>query len=97
MNAEDTIMNDEQIAEAFNKFYGRVIYSAKSIMPSDRAIVKAQAKISFEAGVKEVDKTLQISEQLGCVELITGVPVWIAVDWEIWRTMLRGDASEQVP
>lgn len=39
---ESRLLTDEEISEAFNKFYEREIYSATSILPSDRAIATAQ-------------------------------------------------------
>ena len=47
---EAKVMSDKKIAEALNKFYGRVIYREESIMPSNRAIAQAQAELSFKAG-----------------------------------------------
>lgn len=33
-------LSDEATADALNKFYGRKIYTERSIMPSDRAIAQ---------------------------------------------------------
>lgn len=59
MNAEDTVMNDKELNEAFDGDFGEVSFDHKPtaedvFLIKLRLVAKAQAEPSFKLGIREV-------------------------------------------
>jgi len=77
MEAKDTVMSDEQIEQCCRN--GFVWYPIVST--ADRNIAKAQAEISFKAGIKEVVEWIKLNKFH-----VDGFPCY---DYQGWEAKLK--------
>ena len=88
MKAKDTVMSDEQVRA--NCYWALKEWEIREGgLETVKMNLKAQAEISFKAGIREVLEFIPLQEYLKQSELIEDVPIWIGLNWEETQAQLK--------